>query len=647
MPKNHSRLLRGGNYYGFLLYRLALALVLFWLSRLCFYLFNLDYFSHLDTGEVLRLLFFGLRFDLAALFMLNAPFILLISLPTPLRNFKPYRLAASWLFYVGNGLGLMANFVDVVYFRFTQKRMTGDIFSFVGGEVSLGTLFPRFVRDFWPYMLLFVGFVVLLVVLSQRKKLKLYTLTTSVPAYYAGQFLLFLLSVAVTIIGIRGGFQLKPINIITAGKYAAAGNAPVLLNTPFTIIKTLNEQGLKPVHYFDEPTLDSIFNPVFNENSPDSSSDFKPENVVVIIMESLSAEHIGAFNTNRDDYQGFTPFLDSLMQHSLVYEGFANGKQSIEGIPTVVASLPSLMDRPYINSAYAGNRINSLASVFDSLGYRTSFFHGGTNGTMDFDGFAEMAGYRQYFGRTEYGNDADYDGNWGIFDEPFFGFFADQLSSMPQPFFSTIFSLSAHHPYTIPEKYQGRFRKGNLKIQQAVMYADYSLGKFFRKAAKMPWYQRTLFVITADHTSEAYLPEYQTRAGMYRIPVIFYAPSGLPKARRKATAAQADIMPSVLGALHYHRPFVAFGENLFDTIPQPTFAVNYLNGSYQILMDGHSLLFDGSRILGFYDLSADPLMQTDLAGTQPERAARMLRILKAYIQQYNNRMINNQLTPKS
>ncbi len=632
-----------GNYYAIILYRLALAFAVFWISRLIFYLFNPGYFSHLGAGEIAKLMFFGMRFDLSALLMINAPFILMMAIPLPVRNKAWYRWIAGFLFYAANFSGLAVNFSDVIYFRFTQKRMVADIFTYMKQEGGFLNLFPQFLHDFWYMFLIFGVCFALLVWLSRKLKFRARKrLPGSVFMYYLRQVPAFLVTVFFLIVGIRGGFQLKPINIITAGRYTGMQYVPLVLNTPFTIIKTFNRQGLKPVKYFAEKEAEQIYSPVHQySNIADSIPSIK--NVVIIIMESMSSEHTGAFNKHLPDYPGFTPFLDSLMKESLSYNGFANGKQSIEGIPSVVAGIPSLMNRPYIISAYAGNRINTLAGILKQQGYETAFYHGGTNGTMNFDGFAAMAGFGHYYGRTEYHNDDDYDGNWGIFDEPFFQYFAGNLQQTREPFFATIFSLSAHHPYTIPDQHKGSFRKGNLKIQEAVMYADYALKRFFETAESMPWYDSTLFVITADHTSEPYLDEYKTRVGIYRIPIVFYLPGHRLKAPGDIAVSQADIMPSVLYLLKYHQPFVAFGNNIFDEHSRH-FAVNYINGIYQIITSEYVLEFDGQKSVALYRYQTDKLLEHNLIDQQPAEVRDMERLLKAYIWQYNHRMIENRLT---
>ncbi|MCF8364465.1 MAG: sulfatase-like hydrolase/transferase [Bacteroidales bacterium] len=643
MRPEKSNTTREFNYYRVIVYRLFIALVLFWLSRLFFLLFNVQYFSDLSLQEVFRILFFGLRFDFAGLLMLNAPFLILMALPLPVRCHKMWRAFAGFLFFAGNILGLMVNFMDSVYFRFTQKRMTGDIFQFAGEDVDLIGLMPQFIHDYWPYQLTFLLFSILLVVFSLRVKYRPVSRQPRRILNFSIQAIGFLISAAVIIIGVRGGFQLKPINIISAGKVTEARNTALVLNTPFTIIKTLNQKTLVRKNYFPDAECQAIFNPEMNMSKTDSvSGSFNPKNVIILIIESLSSEHIGAFNQNREGYLGFTPFLDSLIEHATVFRGFANGKQSIEGIPSILASLPGLMDRPYINSAYAGNKINSLASLLKMMNYTTAFYHGGTNGTMDFDGFADISGFDDYYGRTEYNNEKDFDGNWGIFDEPFYKYLAENLTRTKQPFFATFFSLSSHHPYTIPDKYYGKFREGRLEIQQAVMYADYSLGTFFKESSKLPWYNETLFVITADHTSEAYFDEYQTRVGMYEIPLIFYAPGMEIQNMHGKTASQVDILPTILELLNFEEPFISFGNRLFSKT-ENSFAVNYINGVYQILQDGFVLQFDGAQCLALFNYENDPLLKYNLKVTSPERVKNMEKLLKAYIQQYNKRMIENRL----
>jgi len=307
-----------------------------------------------------------------------------------------------------------------------------------------------------------------------------------------------------------------------------------------------------------------------------------------------------------------------------------------------MSSIPSL-GVPYFLSPYSGNKINSLASVLGEKGYHTSFFHGAPNGSMGFQAFMNVAGVQHYFGKDEYNNDDDFDGIWGIWDEQFLSFYADKMNEFPQPFMSSFFSVSSHHPFKIPEKYDAHFKGGPLVIHRCVEYTDYSLKLFFKKISKMPWYKNTLFVITADHvSSEIEFPEHRTAWGYFSVPVIFFKPDNSLAFRSKQIVQQIDIMPSVLGYLHYDKPYLAFGRDVFRERTEP-FAFNYNHG-YQLFLDDYLLEYDGTKSIGMYDFKRDQMLQRNVLNDKNDVRLRMEQKIKAIIQQYNNRMVDNKLT---
>ena len=614
------------------------------ISRICFYLFNLHYFSNLSFGEVIRILLIGLRFDISAILILNLPVIFFNSIPFRFRYNKVYQAFVNAFFFIVNILGLMLNLIDTVYFRFTLKRLTGDIFSYLSVGGDFNKLIPQFLHDFWYLVLVWVILSLLLIYCVTR-------FLVSAPKgkskgggikYFIVHTFIFIIIVFLTIIGIRGGTQLRPIGIITAGNYSSAKNVPLILNTPFSIIRTYGHGSLPTLLYFKkDEQLDQIFSPVHKG----SRDQFRKLNVMIIIMESFSREHMGLSNHDLEngEYKGFTPFLDSLAGKSLLLNGFANGKTSIQGIPAVLSGIPSLMNESFIQSNYSTDKTQSLANLLKKKGYTSAFFHGGTNGTMGFDSYTKLTGFDHYFGRTEYRNEADYDGKWGIRDEEFFQYTKRTMDHLSQPFLVAIFSLSSHHPYFVPAKYAHKFRKGRLPIQESVMYADYSLSKFFEAAKKMPWYRNTLFVLTADHTSEGYYPYYQTDAGQFSVPILFFMPGEKLEGKSTEIAAQTDIMPSVLDYLHYDKDYIAFGNSVFDT-SAPHFSVHYIAGLYGMIKDGYLLEFNGIKTIALFDLQKDKLQKHNLADENPPVMKGLENFLKAYIQQYNNRLIENRLT---
>lgn len=539
------------------------------------------------------------------------------------------------MFQFSNSLCLALNILDFEYFKFTLKRSTADLFDLlaVGNDIQMQGIYLATQHWYLIFILpLFIG-------ISEWLYRKTEKGSRPTQSNLVVQSLASLAAIAVLTICSRGGLGLKPLSIIEAGKYAEAKNIPLVLNTPFTVMKTIFNQGLEEVQSFSEEEAITYFNPVqqFTDDSV-----MRKTNVVVIILESFSKEYVGALNKELG-IKGFTPFLDSLIDQSLVFSNcFANGRKSIEGIPAVVAGLPSLMNNPYISSNYASNEINSLANLLGVEDYHTSFFHGGINGTMGFDGFTKTVGFQHYFGKNEYPFEEHYDGNWGIFDEEYFQYFAEKLTEFKKPFFSCILSLSSHHPYTIPEKYRDKFKGGEFNIHKTVQYTDFALQQFFNSVNKTDWFENTLFVLTADHSAMVNHPQYKTNKGIYAIPLIFYQPGSKLKGIDETITQQADIMPSVLHYIGYQKPFIAFGQSVFDK-NSDGFAVSFLNNIHQIIDKNYLLQFDGMEIIAAYNYNNDPLLKNNVLSSPSEEAQELENKLKAIIQNYNNRLINNQL----
>jgi len=628
--------------------RLLTVLLLYAFCRIFFYLFNPEQFPTVNFFSFLLILVKGMRFDLSAIFFLNLPVILLIIIPFRFRKDIQYQKVVLIIFFVINIIGLMANCADIIYYRFTLRRISFDIFRYmsVDGGNDVFSLLPRFILDFWFIPLIWLSLSAILIFVSTRFKVNKQFAYQNTLSYFTGQCGMALLWLGFAVICARGGFQLRPISPISASLTTSPDLSPIVLNSPFTLIKSFEGTGLAKKDFYSETQLNQIFNPEQKlPVNPADTNTFRKLNVVVLILESFSAEHTGVFNKDikNPEYKGFTPFLDSLIGQSLAFKGFANGKQSIEGIPAVLTGLPNLMQGNFITSNYSSNKISSLASLLGQEGYTTAFFHGGKNGTMGFDSFTSKVGFSSYYGRKEYNNEVDYDGKWGIWDEKFLQFTDQKLNSFKQPFLATIFTLSSHHPYSIPPQYAGLFRKGNLPIQQAVMYADFSLRKFFKAASKMPWYKNTLFVITADHTSEAWMPQYRDRVGEFRVPILFFKPESDLIGIKDKVVQQIDILPSVLDYLHYKGKFVSFGQSVFDSTAT-RYNVTFLNDSYQIIQGDYAMQFDGKSIRALYNYKKDPLLKQNLMDIEQVKSKEMEIFLKAVIQQYDNRMINNKLT---
>ena len=331
------------------------------------------------------------------------------------------------------------------------------------------------------------------------------------------------------------------------------------------------------------------------------------------------------------------------MEHSLVFKyAYANGRKSISAIPSLVAGIP-YVKVPYVLSHYSSNKTCSLAQCLVNEGYYTAFFHGAPNGSMGFQSFTHLTGFEDYFGKNEYNNDADYDGIWGIWDEEFFHFFAEKMNTFKEPFFTTVFSLSSHHPFNVPERYEGIFPKGPLPVHECIGYTDNALRQFFEYAKTMPWYENTLFVFSADHASAAYLKEYKNTLGAFAIPIFFYRPdNSLQQFDTTTIVQQIDILPSVLSYLHYPSDFCAFGKNVFDTTREQM-SINYNNEYFQCFYKDFVLQFDEKKSVNLYNFKKDRFFKTNLLNSGIAEQDTMELSTKAFLQEYTNRMIDNKM----
>ena len=613
-----------------LLLRLLAGMLLLTLCRIFFLLNNFDFYYKVPYTEIGWAFINGLRFDLSALLVCMAPFIVLHFIPVFHQQQKPKKVL-QYFYVILLTLMFFFNLVDTVYFKFTFTRSTADIFKLIFVSNDMAIVGPSIIIDFWYILAAWF----MLIFLSNKLFLKTSAFikeTGGETKQYIYSTLLLALFAVAWVIGIRSGVQHKPLNMLDAGGQQTSA---LRLNSPYTIINTIGKIGVKEVHYFPGKTREHFFTAV---TKPNETEPFRKDiNVVIIIVESLSKEYVGYLN----NFKGYTPFLDSLCKESLVFtNAYANGKKSIEGIPAVVASLPTMMNDPVITSKYNGNQINSIASLLHKKGYSSAFYHGANNGSMAFDAFSVKGGFENYYGRNEYNNDDDYDDNWGIYDEQFLQYFANGLSTMPQPFVGALFTLSSHHPYPIPEKYKGRFAEGELPIHKSILYTDYSLKQFFATASKTNWFKNTIFVITADHTSLALRPFYQNCVGAMSIPIIMYSPALNLKGKSNVVTQQTDIMPAILDLLNYDEPYIAFGKSPFDSIRNHNACMRY-DQLYQILEDNYVLQFDGNKTINLYDFNNDSLLTKNLAGKNSEKELYLQNHLKAYIQDYNHRLLNN------
>jgi phosphoglycerol transferase MdoB-like AlkP superfamily enzyme len=628
------------NIFVVLAYRILLIMLLFTLCRIGFFLFNYKMFPGITLGQLITILKGGLAFDISAVVYINVLLILLHIVPFEIRYRVVYQQIIKYLYFTSNGIAIAMNGMDFVYYRFINKRATADVFKTFEHETNMVKLFFRFLFDYWPATLITLFMWFLMVYLYNKVKTEKPEPRNRI-GYYVVNFLMIPVILALVIGAARGGYKhsTRPITISNAARYVEnPRDVAIVLNTPFSFFRTFDKKALVKYEFFNEEKLARLYNPHY---VPVNTKPFSNENVVIIILESFAREYIGALNKNLEGGP-YTPFIDSLIKVSLTFDvSIANGKKSIDAMPSILASVPSL-ETPYTISHYANNQINGFPELLRRKGYYTAFFHGAPNGSMGFDSFAKTAGFENYFGLDQYPEKSDFDGMWGVWDEPFFKFFARKLNSFKEPFLVSLFSVSSHHPFLVPEKYTGKFKKGPAPIVEVVGYTDFALRELFDEISTSAWFKNTLFIITADHTNESIHKEFQNNFGSYCIPIIFFKPGSDLRGVKARIAQQIDIMPTILSYLNYDEEYIAFGNNLLDDSYE-SFAFNTNGSDYHLYLKDNILEMIDNRPVGLYNYKTDKLLEKNLIGKNPELQKQMEEKLKAIIQTYNSRLIDNNM----
>lgn len=513
-----------------------------WLS-----LISVNFFSYF----VIRLTFLiwnwpGLHdlsaFDLLLAFLQGARFDLVISSLVALLGYLIISLGRGSLFALFlliiicacHGLLLVANFVDSELIHFVGRRLTKNSLYLIGEgnlldiakyiPMTIVTGFTLFL-NFYFYKKIAVWWKSIALEVFNFKNIKDFVV-------------LFILPVLIlTLIFSRGGFQEKPISFVDAKIHSNPMAHHLVLNSTFTLIKSFSQKGLLRNKDFDREEMLKMLNGAENLNSKWTGK-FENKNLLFIILESFSSEYINEKNT---------PFLLSLSKQGAFYpKAYANGRRSIEGIASILAGVPALMDEPFINSEFSTNEFVGLGQLFQKKNYRTQFYHGAQNGSMRFDLFTKSAGFKEYYGLNEYPHKSDHDGSWGIWDEPFLKWTCDTLPEK-EHFASVIFTLSSHHPYHIPTTFKDPYmeqQKNEHPILKSIRYTDYSLENFFECSKNKSWFKNTVFVFVADHTGPN-LNEKVSFKELYQVPLLIYDPTQKLDFPENQLAQHIDILPTL------------------------------------------------------------------------------------------------------
>ncbi len=621
--------------------RIAVVYVALALCRIVFFAVNADMLGPVDAGDFWNIASGSLRFDSASVCYAFSLFMFLSLLPLRCRVSRSYQALLFVVWFLPAVVTVVLNMADAVYFRGARKRFTFDDLHFLRDGDNNGAIVLQALGENILVIALALLFIMGMVAAYRRIKVDPSTEFRRPVVFYTVNTVLLALAVFLSVGAIRGGYTrtTRPITLSNAAEWVSSpSQSALVLSNPFCVIRTMGNKTVEVTEFFASEVCDSIFSPY---HAPSATGGMSRRNIVLFVLESFSREHSAFLNPGLYDNGGYTPFLDSLMEHSLLFaNAYSGGRKSIDALPSIMASIPSYVT-PFVLTPQALGRIDGLPALLSREGYRTDFFCGSPRSSMGFVAFCNHIGVENHHTQEDYEAECgtgDFDGFWGIRDRQFLGYMARVIDTLPQPFFASVFTLSSHHPFIVPDDFDAP--EGFTKEHPCVAYTDDAVRRFFDHARTQPWFDNTLFVFCADHvSSEIYADKTCTATGSSAIIYFIYDPLAGGRVHDGVTG-QLDIMPTLLGLLGYDKPYFAFGRDVLGEPDRPAMATNYYNERYLFITDSLAYLFDGRNITAAYDYKIDSLEHSNVLDRRSPVMRRADSLAKAYHQSYYTHLKN-------
>lgn len=541
-------------------------LFVFFIARLALLMLYTEAFSSLTPLQTFFSFIEGIRFDLASTTVLLAIPILLLNLPFRFVYSRYWFLTISWFIFpiliviAGTLVG------DVAYFDFVKRHASYEILTMRADDFR--TVVGMSIDLFLPFLIIFVVFIGLLAFFWKKLISKPIKVINSWKSRW-GLFLV--IFITMVIIG-RGGFGKKPITIIDAFASGNSAYGNLVLNGVFSI----SHSSLKWVdinhHFFSEDKALSILFPekqVLNKKFPLQKFVQKAEkqnyNLVFVLIESLSIKYVDVFASQG---YGVTQNLDAVAQNGLMFTNFyAAGQRSVEGIQATLTGMPSIVGLPTISVGILAN-YSKLGHIAKDNGYSTLFVQSLKKRSFRNDAMAGSTGFLNFYGMEDMPILLDYpDKNAAKYgwDYETYMFALDKIDKIKKPFLTYILTSTTHTPY--PRLPNGLEKYPHSKSQEegflnTINYTDWSIGQFLAKAKKRSWFDKTIFIFTADHA----LAHYQSGGfrGRFQIPLIIYAPKIFKPKTINKVASQLDIFDTIIDILDFNGKYTSLGRSLLS-----------------------------------------------------------------------------------
>lgn len=559
----------------------VLGLILFTAFRLILFLQGYEYLMDEEISVFTRLEAFvrGLWLDNVVACYISILPLVIVSICSLIGYFGKNLYRGIHIFFsVFYVVAFAISAADIPYFAYFFKHINASIFNWFGYTgTTLGLMFGEF-----SYIVAFVLFLCLSFLFVFLSRILLHRTCRDIQRVSAEKFhwkpeLLTLLCstllIGVCLFGIRGRMGYNPIKVSAAYYCNNTFLNQLGISPSFNLLRSSLEASKSENREIDLMDEKEAISTVRRElNITDSLPDISPiarkienpgqpsrKNVVLVFMESMSAELLGHFGNP----EHLTPFLDSIAVRSLCFNRFFSaGTHTNHAIHSVLYSYPALMKRNSMKGAvipfFAG-----LPTILQDNGYRTLFFMTHESQYDNMNGYLRTNGFDRIFAQEDYPKDKVVN-SFGVQDDFLYQYALPILTETAdegQPFFAVLLSISNHPPYVIPKDFKTHSSTDEHRI---VEFADHALKEFIDEAKQQEWFDNTIFVFVGDHGKIVGTPRSDMPLSFNHVPLFIYSPSFIEPRQIQDLGGQVDIAPTILGLLNIDYTDNGFGVNLLQ-----------------------------------------------------------------------------------
>lgn len=585
-------------------------------TRAFFYFTYLDYFSNLTLLETLESFFMGIRVDTAVIFTFTALIWLTLLIPFKFIFFKLYRGFFGILWGTIIASITFFNIGDILYFGFVNRHISNEL-SVIGNDVGI---LIDMARDYFFYQSIIASLVFIFIIYIFYK---LFTSEIKNKTTSQKEWIGILLIIVIAFIGIRGKIDGISFGVSDAFAVNKVSSGNLALNGFFCFYRGGNRQNInhnsikldKAIQIVKKTTASSKIK-YLDKGYPLLKTYKNPKkeqyNVVIVLLESLSAQYIDAIAQNN---YSVTPTLDKIAREGMLFTNFyANGQRSLEGITSIFTGITQPVGFENLGEGLELYNPSYLGKIAKKNGYTTIAMQSSDRGSFRVDKLSKLGGFEDYYGAEDIDSTGEENGkpHFGAWDGDMFRFLSSKLKDIKEPFISFAFTASTHVPYYSPGKQWEKYphsTKTEKGFLNTVNYVDMQIKEFMDRCKKEPWFDRTIFIFTADHCNHTDLKDIiKTKQNKkiflkeFHVPLIVYAPKIIKPIKTDMIASHDDILPSIIDFLGWQNPHTCISQSIFDKSVKNRFAFVKM-GNHIAITDGKGAIHYNFR--NFMDADAN------------------------------------------